>query len=195
MNLAAAMLSLAAFTAAAGGPPPTLEGAIQAQAISADGRWRLVAHGPPHRLSLFDGAGHQQRQWRTTTLDGRRDSAVTSLQAHRERRSFVLALPAIAELWEISLDPEAEPIADGLVHDWRLREGHFTPGFLGVRRTRLDQPVARFVLGPGKAAVTDEATGIVVNLDIRRAIGRVPAAAAGPASGAGRTAAPDSGRP
>jgi hypothetical protein len=56
----------------------------------------------------------------------------------------------------------------------------------------LDRAITRFVLGWGKAAVTDQATAAVGNLDIRRTIGRAPVAAAGPASGAVRPAEADS---
>ena len=121
-------------------------------------------------------------------------------EAGAPRRSFVVAMKDIAELWEISYDPKAEPIYDGMVHDYKLGEGVSKPGFLGVRRTLLDEPLDdfffdpayRFVLGATrpkaaslegpKAAASDgpkaEGAGSaqVVGLDIRRRVATLPIA-------------------
>ena len=60
------------------------------------------------------------------------------------RNSFVVALKDIPELWEISYDPQAAPLYDGLVHDYKMGEAIAKPGFLGVRRTPLDEPLDDF---------------------------------------------------
>jgi hypothetical protein len=93
------------------------------------------------------------------------------------RRSFVAALKDVPELWEISYDPKAEPIAGGLVHDYRSKEGEFVPGFLNARRTRLDQVLDDFFFTPDFRLVVgasrDGRRGQVVHLDVRRAIAEV----------------------
>lgn len=143
-----------------------------AGATSSDGAWRLQAAEPPAGLTLFDAAGAVVRRYATTTLDGRASSRVSAIRDNPRRRSFVLALPEIAEVWEIPYDAKAEPIYDGLVHDWRLGEGIATPGRFGVRRTRLErgEAVERFDFDASGARVIDLDRGTVIHLDVRRVI-------------------------
>jgi hypothetical protein len=143
-------------------------------ATSRDGAWRLEAHDAPAGLTLYDAQRVAVRRYATTTLDGRAASRVSQIRDNPKRRSFVLALPDIAELWEISYDPQAEPIHDGLVHDWRLGEGLAQPGQFGVRRTRLerDEAVERFEFDASGARVIDLDRGHVIHLDVRRVIER-----------------------
>jgi hypothetical protein len=91
-----------------------------------------------------------------------------------QRRSFVVALKDLPELWEVSYDPRAEDVPTGLVHDYRLKEGAFVTGFLNPRRTRLDEVLDDFFFTPDYAQVVgasrDGKRGQVVHLDVRRAI-------------------------
>lgn len=158
-------------------------------AISADGRWILAGNVEPQSLSLFDARLNLVRTYPSRTLDGKLSSAVSSVHDIAPRKSFLVAFEAMAQLWEISYDPTAAPIFDGLVHDYRMGEAIATAGFLGVRRIPLDEPVAvvgfdaprRHVLvtrrGPAGAGPAAEATEIV-NLDIRRRITTLPLRAA-----------------
>jgi Cytochrome D1 heme domain len=145
-------------------------------ATSSDGAWRLEAPAAPAGLTLFDAQHAVVRRYATTTLDGRASSRVSLIRDNPKRRSFVLALPDIAELWEISYDPAAEPIYDGLVHDWRFGEGLAKPGQFGVRRTLLgrDQAVERFEIDATGTRVIDSARGNVIHLDVRRVIAPGP---------------------
>ncbi len=43
------------------------------------------------------------------------------------RRSFVIVFEPLAELWELSTDPQAAPIFDGLVHDYHQGEAIASP--------------------------------------------------------------------
>jgi hypothetical protein len=90
------------------------------------------------------------------------------------RKSFVVALKDLPELWEISYDPKAEDIPTGLVHDWLLKEGAFVPGFLNARRTQLEDVLDDFFFTPDYRQVVgasrDGKRGQVVHLDVRRAI-------------------------
>ncbi len=168
-------------------------------AVSSDGKWVLAANYLPHTLALFDASLQLVRTYAAATLDGKASSRVSAVYDAAPRKSFVVALKDIAELWEISYDPRAEPIFDGLVHDYRQGEAIARPGTFGIRRTLLEEPLDDFffdasyrhVLGATRpraaGAAASAASGTegnaagkpsaqVVNLDIRRKIAELPIA-------------------
>jgi hypothetical protein len=163
----------AAATRAGLDPGPAVE--------SADGQWWLVADRQQPRLLLLGADGRLQRDWGVASLDGRQRSRVAALQASPARRSLVVALQDLAELWEISLDPQAEPLHDGLVHDYRMGEAIAQPGYLGLRRVPLEQPLQDFridptgqlVLGVARPDVAGTEALEVVHLAVRRRIARL----------------------
>ena len=65
------------------------------------------------------------------------------------RRSFVVALKDVPELWEVSYDPKAAPTSRSA---WcttsSTSEGAFVPGFLNPRRTQLDDYLDDFFFTP-----------------------------------------------
>lgn len=138
------------------------------QAASADGRWRLVAEGAA--LTIFDASGQPARRHVAPPVAGVFDAA--------PRRSFVVLFESLPELWEISYDPQAEPLYQGLVHDYRLREGIAEPGFLNPRRTRLDAPLRdpgfdsshAFIIARAPDQADRQAVLFLVQLDVRRTI-------------------------
>jgi hypothetical protein len=148
-----------------------LDAPVHALAASADARWTLAAHGAA--LSLFDAEARLVRRYAGSNLAGSRQGSANWLVHHRRRRSFVVAWPDLAELWEIQLDPAAPPIHHGLVHDYRMGEAVASPGFLGARRAPLALPLPAFgfhddgadwVAGPRAGRL------VVVHLDVRREI-------------------------
>jgi DNA-binding beta-propeller fold protein YncE len=151
-------------------------------AVSGDGRWVMAANYRPNNLVLFDADLNLVRSYPASTLDGKTTSRVSAVYDATPRHSFVVALKDIPELWEISYNPLAEPIFDGLVHDYRMGEGIAKPGFLGVRRTRLDEPLEDFFFDQSyrHAVGSTRSQGIkpvgaqVVNLDVRRRIAEFP---------------------
>ncbi|WP_066339079.1 nitrite reductase [Azohydromonas lata] len=163
-------------------------------AVSGDGKWLMAANYLPHTLALFDAALNLVKTYAATTLDGQASSRVSAVYDAAPRKSFVVALKDIPELWEISYDPQAEPIFDGYVHDYRQGEAIAKPGTFGIRRTLLDEPLDDFffdqsyahALGatrprtaaPGDAQAPTQAppTAQVVNLDIRKKIAELPIA-------------------
>ncbi len=153
-------------------------------AVSGDGRWVLAANYFPHTLSLFDAQLNLVQTYAATSLDGKASSRVSAVYDAAPRKSFIVALKDIAELWEISYDPQAEPIHDGLVHDYRMGEALARPGTLGVRRTPLDEPLDDFFFDPGYRHVLGATrpredgrpSAQVVNLDVRRKIAELPIA-------------------
>jgi len=162
----AAALALAGAAAFAGPPDVT----------TPDARWRLAASGT--QLTLYDAAGRSSRTYSAAALGSQALSEVSAIAHAAPRRSFVVAFVQLPELWEISLDPQAEPIFNGLVHDYKMGESIAEPGYLGVRRTRLDAPLRAlafdrshaFVLGQAPAAADGRAVLHLVQLDIRRRI-------------------------
>lgn len=147
------------------------------RAASADGRWRIeAAHGV---LTIVDHhTGRLARTLRAESLDGRVASAVSAVHAAAARRAFVVSFRTLPEVWEISHDPDAEPIFDGLVHDYRMREGIALAGFLNPRRTRLTRPLHElgfsadqaWVLGREDVDAQGRAVLALVQLDVRRRI-------------------------
>jgi hypothetical protein len=183
--LLGALLSIGAATAHSGSPAdaPVPARSLPAGVLSADGRWRLDADEAAVRVQQLDGP--LRRAYPARSLDGREQGRPAALLALPARRSFVVAFDGLPELWEIALDAQAEPIFDGYVHDYRMGEAIARPGFLGVRRTRLQEPLqalatdgGAYVLGraahlPGEDG--DRARLVLVHLDVRRAIARFEA--------------------
>lgn len=94
------------------------------------------------------------------------------------RGSFVVFLADIAEAWELSYDPKAEPVYDGLVHDYRMGEGIADRGPFAVRRIFLDEPLTDAEFSPDFSQFTARAADgslHVVNLHVRRRIETLPA--------------------
>ena len=144
-------------------------------ALSADGQWLLAAHAA--RLTLFDRHLQPVRGYAAASLDGKVTSRVAAVFHAAARRSFVVAFETLPELWEVSYDRAAPPIFDGLVHDYRMGEAIATGGFLGARRTPLEEPFTALALDAGHRHVLGAGPGgtlNVLNLDVRRRIARLP---------------------
>jgi len=153
-------------------------------AVSSDGKWVIAANYLPHNVVLFDSDLKLSRTYEARTLDGQQSSRVSAVYDATPRSSFVVALKDLPELWEISYNPKAAPIYDGLVHDYKMGEGIAKPGFLGVRRTPLEEPLDDFffsqdyayALGASRPHADGSPSGQVVNLDVRRKIATLPIA-------------------
>ena len=153
-------------------------------AVSGEGRWVMAANAQPHTAVLFDVELKPVHTYPARTLDGSQSSRVSAVYDARSRKSFVVTLEDIPELWEISYDPEASPIYDGLVHDYRMAEAIARPGYHGVRRTPLEVPLHdlffsqnhAYALGASRPHPDGSPNGQVVNLDVRRRIATLPIA-------------------
>lgn len=161
---------------------------VQALAASDDGLWILIAHG--QGLSLLDASGRVVKAFEGTDLSRRRRGAAQALFHLPQRRSFLASWPELGELWEISLDPGAPPIFDGLVHDYRMAEAIANPGYLGARRAPLGVPMPALSFAdrrvPWVAGVLQDAVA-VVHLDVRRRIALLPVPGALPQAALLRT--------
>lgn len=143
-------------------------------AVSSDGRYVMVANYLPGDLVLLDADLNLVKVMPAQSLDGKEQSRVSAVYDAAPRKSFVAAMKDMPELWEISYDEKAAPIFDGYVHDYKMKEGIATPGFLNPRRTRLDSVLDDFFFDQTYRNVmgtSREGKGQVVNLDVRRKIG------------------------
>ena len=143
-------------------------------AVSSDGRFIAVANYLPHNLVLLDADLELVKIIPVADPSGKVTSRVSAVYDAAPRRSFVAALKDVKELWEISYDRQAPEIAQGLIHDFRQREGSFIPGFLNPRRIPLDDYLDDFFFTQSYneviGASRDAGRGQVVHLDVRRAI-------------------------
>jgi mono/diheme cytochrome c family protein/DNA-binding beta-propeller fold protein YncE len=143
-------------------------------AVSADGRYVMVANYLPGNLVLLDAELRLVKIIPAQSLDGKEQSRVSAVYDAAPRKSFVAAMKDMPEVWEISYDEQAAPIFDGYVHDYKMKEGIALPGFLNPRRTRLDTVLDDFFFDQTYRNVmgsSREGKGQVVNLDVRRKIG------------------------
>jgi DNA-binding beta-propeller fold protein YncE len=142
-------------------------------AVSSDGKYVMVANYLPHTLTVLDSDLSLVKILEAKNKEGQ-SSRVSAVYDAAPRKSFVAALKDVPELWEISYDPKAEDIPGGLVHDYRMKEGAFLPGFLNPRRTPLEDVLDDFFFTPDYrqliGAQRDGRHAQVVNLDVRRAI-------------------------
>ena len=109
--------------------------------------------------------------------EGRVSSRVAALHDAAPRKSFVVALEDVPEVWEISYDPKAEDVPIGVIHDFQYREGAFVRGYLNLRRSVVPVPLGDFTFTPDHSellgATRAAGKGQVVNLDVRKKIADV----------------------
>jgi mono/diheme cytochrome c family protein len=143
-------------------------------AVSDDGKYVIAANYLPHTLVVLDGDLQPIKTIEARNQKGDMTSRVSAVYDAAPRQSFVAAMKDIPEVWEISYDPKAEPVYEGLVHDYRMGEGNPMPGQFYPRRTLLNDVLDDFffdstyehVIGASRAGQL----GQVVNLDSRRKI-------------------------
>lgn len=153
------------------------------QLATADGRWRAEAQDDGRTLVLRDAGGTVRRHLPAQSLDRARHGTVTALAELPRRRSLAVGFDGLDEVWEVSLDPAAPPIHDGLVHDYRMGEAIATPGFLGARRVPLPGRVLALREGATAPQLLVLFDGTppelhLVNLDVRQSLSRVALAGA-----------------
>lgn len=143
------------------------------RALSSDGRIELRADNDARELIALDAATGALIK-RIAVADRRGvTSRVARVLDAPPRRSFIALLSDIPEAWELSYDPQAEPVFDGMVHDYRMGEGLATRGPLPVRRIVLDEPLTDALFDADFAhfiARTHAGNLHVVNLHVGRRI-------------------------
>lgn len=143
-------------------------------AVSGDGRYVMVGNYLPHTLVVLDAKDLAPLKLIEVKDDNGKTSRVSAVYDAAPRKSFIVALKDIPEVWEITYDANAAPVYEGLVHDYRLGEGIRVPGPFPPRRIRLDDYLDDFFFDRDYThligASRDGGKGQVVNLDVRRRI-------------------------
>ena len=142
-------------------------------AVSSDGKWVMVGNYLPHSIVILNAA--DLSLYRVVSADDGKGntSRVSAVYNAPPRNSFIVALKDFKELWEMSYDPDAEPVYAGLVHDYRLGEGVIAePQPFARRRTKLQDYLDDFFFNLAYdeviGASRDGKTGVVYDIDIRR---------------------------
>lgn len=103
-------------------------------AVSADGRYVMVANYLPHSLVLLDAQNLQPiRLWETTGRDGV-SSRVSAVYTAPPRNSFIAGLKDSPEVWEINYSDHPPPGFGAMVHDYRKGQTDALPRAFPLRR-------------------------------------------------------------
>lgn len=150
-------------------------------AMSADGKWLAVANYLPMALTILSTADLSVAKILPVIARDGRPSRVSAVYQAPQRKSFVLALKDAPEIWEVATDPDAGPYYDGYVHsyDSQMVEALAAQkGLFARRRILTDEPLDDFFFTPGYhnliGASRSGDKGVVVNLDVGRAIATLP---------------------
>lgn len=142
-------------------------------AVSDDGRYVMAANYLPNTLALLDASDLSLIKTIPVADESGHPSRASAVYDAAPRKSFVVALKDIPELWEISYDDHAEPINPGMVHDYKMDEAFFIPGKFNPRRTMLDTVLDDFFFDSTYAylfGASRDGKGQVVNLNLRQKI-------------------------
>ncbi len=146
-------------------------------AVSSDGKWVMVGNYLPHSIVVLNAEDLSPFRYIPVTDKDGNSSRVSAVYDARPRISFIAALKDIKEIWEMSYDPDADPIVDGFVHNYRegQEEGFVvSPQPFGIRRIAVDDYMDDFFFDPYYAEVIGAGrtgnNGVVYNLDARRKV-------------------------
>jgi DNA-binding beta-propeller fold protein YncE len=147
-------------------------------AASSDGRYLAIGNTLPQTLVILDARELQLVKVLAVADRQGEPSRVSAVYDARPRNSFIVALKDVSEIWEVSYSDDAEPIYDGMVHDYQLGEAIALDGKLNPRRTILEEPLEDFFFTPDYrwliGAARSSGSSQVINLDVRRKITSVP---------------------
>ncbi|NDP41813.1 MAG: cytochrome C oxidase Cbb3 [Aromatoleum sp.] len=146
-------------------------------AVSGDGKWVIAGNYLPATLAVFDARDLSLVKLMPVADKAGKSSRVSAVYDALPRRSFIVALKDIPEVWELTYDPKAAPVYEGYVHDYRYGEGIAEAGPFPVRRIVLDDVLDDFFFDANYdnliGASREAGKGQVVNLNVRRKIATV----------------------
>lgn len=143
-------------------------------AVSADGRYVMIANYLPHTLVLLDAKDLRPIKIYEVKDDSGKTSRVSAVYTAPPRESFIAALKDIPELWEISYADEP-PLGFGTwMHDYRVDsgEGASVEPF-PVRKIKVEDYLDDFFFDQEYVSLigaSREGKGQVVNMDVGRVI-------------------------
>jgi mono/diheme cytochrome c family protein len=150
-------------------------------AVSSDGKWVLAGNYLPHTLVILDARDLSLfRIVAAADMKGK-TSRVSAVYDAPPRRSFVVAFKDIQEMWEMSYDPNAEPVYSGLVHSHEkgATEGIAEKQPFARRRVALEDYLDDFFFTPRfdyVVGASRSGMGAVYNLNVRRKVADLPLA-------------------
>ncbi len=146
-------------------------------AVSGDGKWVIAGNYLPHTLVVLDARDLSLVKVIPVTDRAGKSSRVSAVYDAAPRKSFIAALKDIPEVWELTYDPDAPPVYEGYVHDYRSAEAVAAKGPFPVRRIVLDDVLDDFFFDHKYdhliGASREGGKGQVVNLNVRRRIATV----------------------
>ena len=148
-------------------------------AVSSDGRTIAAGNGLPPSIVILDAGDLSVKKIIPVTGDGGKPSRVSAVYDAAPRKSFIIALRDMPELWEISYEDNPRPVPKGLIHNYQegLKEGAFDTGPFPVRRIKLDESMDDFFFDQSYTnafgASREGDKGQVVNLNVGRKIAEV----------------------
>jgi len=141
-------------------------------AVSADGRYVMVANYLPHTLVLLNAVDLTLEKIIAVEDGHGSSSRVSAVYDAPPRESFIVALKDLKELWEIQYGDE--PVYYGRVHDYRDEGAPEVSERFPIRRIRLDDYLDDFFFDPSYqhviGAARDAGNGQVVNLAVGRKV-------------------------
>ncbi len=167
------VLAAALFLAAAG--------ASRGDVPSGDGKWIAQLENAGRSLAIADAATGAVRHVRPLESRDHVETRAVALIAVPARRSFVVALDGIPELWEIALYQDAGPFHQGFVHSYEtgMEESLAAEEGLFARlRIILDAPVVALAPDPGKRysviGTRADGTRVRISLAAKREVAVLP---------------------
>ncbi|VAX06102.1 Nitrite reductase associated c-type cytochorome NirN [hydrothermal vent metagenome] len=146
-------------------------------AVSADGRYVIVANYLPHTLTILDARDLRPLKVIPVVNDAGQSSRVSAVYTAAPRNSFFAALKDIKEVWEISYEDQPPMGFSIWMHDYRedSGEGNQEQRF-AVRRVKTKAYLDDFFMNQDYSQIIGTSRGgggQVVDLDLRRAVNKV----------------------
>ena len=152
-------------------------------AMSHDGKWLAVANYLPMSLTILSTKDLSVALVMPIVAKDGTPSRVSAVYQAPQRKSFILALKDAPEIWEVATDPEAEPVYEGFVHSREkgmVEALASSEGLFARRRIEISEPLDDFFFSHDYrnliGAARDGIRGVVVNLNVGRAIAELPLA-------------------
>lgn len=144
-------------------------------AVSADGRYVMVANYLPHTLVLLDAEYLTPIKIFDVTDKQGHSSRVSAVYTAKPRQSFIAALKDMSEVWEISYADDPPPGFSGWEHDYNEQSGDVVkPEPFPVRRIPVTTYLDDFFFSQDYSLLfgtSREGDGIVLSLDAGKMIG------------------------
>lgn len=144
------------------------------QAVSADGRYVMIANYLPHTLVLLDAKDLSPIKLFEVKDATGKTSRVSAVYTAPPRNSFIVALKDIPELWEISYEDEPPMGFGGWVHDYNPDSGeNVKPEPFPIRRIIVNDYLDDFFFDQDYVSLigtSREGKGQVIDMDLGRVL-------------------------